>query len=46
MCSIASTSPVPDLQSLSAALPETVKRRDPVPREGGDEKDSFKGDDD
>ena len=38
MCSIASTSPVPDLQSLSAALPETVKRRDPVPREGGDEK--------
>ena len=37
MCSIASTSPVPDLHFLSAALPETVKRGDPVPREGGDE---------
>ena len=37
MCSIASTSPVPDLHFLSAALPETVKRGDLVPREGGDE---------
>ena len=37
MCSIASTSPVTDLHFLSAALPETVKRGDPVPREGGDE---------
>ena len=37
MCPIASTSPVPDLHFLSAALPETVKRGDPVPREGGDE---------